>query len=145
MSYLKTGGLGKEGRTNKLPPTGRNQQRSEGDTSSCVLPTSQNPPCWGPSWLNDAHATGRTLSQSDQPETTQKLSPSHRARDREPRGWAVLLGPLTLLIPSQRVPFPTKSLAFSARVSSWTMHTLRPWKRSSFLKQLRNTCRRNRV
>ena len=59
MSYLTTGSPGKEGRTNKLPPIGRIQERSKEreDTSPYVLPTSQNPSHWNPFWLSNVCAT----------------------------------------------------------------------------------------
>ena len=65
---------------------------------------------------------GRTLSQKDWPETTWKLTQHHKTWDCEPRGRAVLLGSLTLLLSTQ-APLPnTKSLALSACVSPWTIH-----------------------
>ena len=44
---------------NKLPPTARIWERSKerGDISPHVLPTSQNPSRWHPSWLSDERAT----------------------------------------------------------------------------------------
>ena len=70
MSYLMTGGPGKEHVTNKLQPTRKNQERSKGDTM-CPI-TSQNPSCWHPSWLSSV-PPGRTLSNNDWPITTWKL------------------------------------------------------------------------
>ena len=32
-------------------------QKERGDASPYVLPTSQNPSRWNPSWLSDAHGT----------------------------------------------------------------------------------------
>ncbi|XP_054935073.1 uncharacterized protein [Physeter macrocephalus] len=32
-------------------------QKERGDSNPYVLPTSQNPSHWNPSWLNNAHAT----------------------------------------------------------------------------------------
>ena len=57
-----TGGPGKEHRTNKLPPTGRVQERSKGDTM-CQT-TSKNPSHWPSSWLSNAGTT-RKDSESD--------------------------------------------------------------------------------
>ena len=62
MNCFTTRGLGKEHRTNKLPPTGRVQERSKGDTT-CPT-TSQNPSRWHPSWLNKA-CTTRKDSESE--------------------------------------------------------------------------------
>ena len=59
----------------------------------------------------------RTLSQNDWPETTWKLILSPQTRDCESRGRAVLLGSLTLLVPS-----PVKSLSLSVGVSPQTIH-----------------------
>ena len=75
-SYLTTGGPGKELRTSKLPPTGRILERSkeERGTSSYVLQTSQNSPCWNPSWLSYSFTATKTLSRVSWPETTQKLT-----------------------------------------------------------------------
>ena len=52
---------------------GKNQ-KERGDLSPDVLPTSQNPYIWNPSWLSDA-CTTRKDAESDWPETTQKLTP----------------------------------------------------------------------
>ena len=65
-----------------------------------VLPTSQNPSHWNPSWLSDT-PLGRTLSQNDWPETIQKLTPLLQTEDCEPRGREVLLCSLTLLLSTQ--------------------------------------------
>ena len=57
-------------------------QKERGDTSPYVLPTSQNPPRWNPSWLSNACTTRKDpesdqiwTKQDDQPETTRKLTP----------------------------------------------------------------------
>ena len=57
MSCFRTGGPDKEQGTNKLPPTGRVQERSKGDTTG--LTTSQNHPLWHPSWLNKVCTTSK--------------------------------------------------------------------------------------
>ena len=62
VSYFRTGGPGREGGTNKPPPTGRVPERSKGDS---VCPsTSQNPPRWRPSWLSIA-CTARRRPESE--------------------------------------------------------------------------------
>ena len=69
----------------------------------------------------------------------------HKTRDCEPRGRAVLLGSLTLLL-STRVPFPNKISCFVSICVSSDNSFLRvrqepnfgPWKGSSFLQQLCN-------
>ena len=118
MSCFMTGGPGKEQVTNKPPPTRRIWERSKGDTT--CPPTSQNPSLLYPSWLNKA-CTTRKNSESDWLKTTRKLIPSRKTRDCEPRGGAVLLGSLTLLL-SSWAPFPIKSLALAAHVSPQTIH-----------------------
>ena len=80
-------------------------QKERGDSSSCTLPTSQNPG-WNPSWLMRI-TPGRTLRQNDWPETTQKLTPSPKTRDRKAHGRAVLLSSLILLL-FTRAPLPSK-------------------------------------
>ena len=47
--------------------------------------------------------------------------PHHKTQGCEPHGRAVLLGSFTYCSP-QGHPFPTKSLALSARVPLWTIH-----------------------
>ena len=63
MSSLTTGGAGKEQGINKLPPTGRiwESAKERGNASPYVLPTSQNPTHWNPSWLSDVQATKKNL------------------------------------------------------------------------------------
>src|SRR5574337_591907 len=66
----------------------------------------------------------------------------HKTRDCEPRGRAVLLGSLTLLL-STRVPFPNKISCFVSTCVSLDNSFLSvrqepsfgPWNGSSFLKQ----------
>jgi len=110
-----TGHPDKEYGTNKPPPTGRVQERLKGDTA--CLSTSQNPSRKHPSWMSDAWATRKDSKlewlAKDHPETNPiTLKPC------EPRGRAVLLGSLTLLL-STWVPFPNKISCFvSTCVSS---------------------------
>ena len=55
MSYFMARGPGKEHRTNKSPPTGRIWERLKRDA---ICPTtSQNPPRWDPSCLNNVCTT----------------------------------------------------------------------------------------
>ena len=115
-----TGDPGKEHRTNKLPPTGRVQERSKGDTT-CPT-TSQNPPLWHPSWLNKA-CTTRKDSESewlakDNPETNPiTIKPETASHMAEPFSWV----PLPYCSPPGCLS-PIKSLAFSAHVSSQTIN-----------------------
>ena len=68
-------GPGKEWETKKLPTTGRigKGQKEGRDSSAYVLPTSQNPPHWNPSWLSNVCATRKDLEPEwlarDNPET----------------------------------------------------------------------------
>ena len=55
--------------------TSFHQPEESQNDSPYVLPTSQNPPHWNPSWLSNAWATRKDLSQNDSPETTQSLTP----------------------------------------------------------------------
>ena len=119
-----TGDPDKEYRTNQPPPTTRVWKRSKGDT--VCLSTSQ-----------------KTLNWNDWPKTTQKLIHHHKTQDWEPRGRAVLLGSLTLLL-STWVPFPNKISCFiSICVSSDNSFlsvrqepSFGPWKGSPFLQQM---------
>ena len=71
MHCFMTGGPDKEHGTNKLPPTGRIQERSKGDTR-CPT-TSQNPSHWSPSWLSKVWTTKKDSESEwlakDNPET----------------------------------------------------------------------------
>ena len=122
MSYFTTGGPGKEHGTNKPPPTRRILERSKGDASPYVLPTSQNFPLWNPSWLSDACATRKDSESEwlarDNPETnTITRKPETVSHVAEQLSWV----PLPSCSPAG-CPFPVKSLALSARVSPWTIH-----------------------
>ena len=55
VSYFITRGPGKVHRTNKPPPNGRIWERLKRD-AMCPT-TSQNPPRWDPSWLNNVCST----------------------------------------------------------------------------------------
>ena len=97
-------------------------QKERGDASSYVLPTSQNPSHWNPSWLSDTH-TARKDRESEwlardnleaNPITIKPKTASHVA---EQSSWV----PLPSCSPPGR-PFSIKSLALSAQVSPWTIH-----------------------
>ena len=68
-------------------------------------------------WARASTGQPRGLAK-DNPETNPY---SHKTWDCQPRGRAVLLGSLNLML-SATVPFPIKSLALSAHVSPWTIH-----------------------
>ena len=113
-SCFTTGGPGKEHKTNKLLPTGRDQERSKGDTT--CLTTSQNPSRWHPSWMNKV-CTTRQDSESewlakDNLETNPiTINPETASHVTELFSWVPL-----------PYPFPIKSLALSAHVSPRTIH-----------------------
>ena len=133
-SYFITGGPGKEHRTNKPPPTRRVWERSKGDT------TSQNPPRWHPSWLSNVCNTRRDpesewLARDNLESNPITIKPETTSHTTEQFSWVPLL---CCSLPEY--PFPMKSLAFSAHVSSDNSFlsvrqepTLGPWKRSLFL------------
>ena len=121
MSCFKAGDPGKEHRTNKPLPTGRVQEGSKGD-STCPT-TSQNPSCWHPSWLIKACTTRKTSESEwmakDNLETNSITIKPKTASHVAEQFWFPL--PYCSL---PRCPFPIKSLALSAHVSSWTVHFL---------------------
>ena len=129
LSYL-TGGLvsNVELTGYHQPEVFRKGQKERGDTSPCVLPTSQNHPFWHPSCLTDALATRKD---------------TNKTWDCEPCGRVVLLGSLTLLLSSLE-PLPNKVSWFvSTCISSDSSFpsvrqepSLRPWKGSPFLQLL---------
>ena len=123
ISYLVTGGPGKECRTShdQLEELGKSQ-KERGDSSPYVLPTSQNPPLWNPSWLSDACATRKDPESEwlarDNPETNPiTIKPESVSHMAEQSSWVSL----PCCCPPG-CPFPIKSLALSARVSHWTIH-----------------------
>ena len=84
-----------------------------------VLPTSQNPSHWNPSWWGGVCASRKDPESErwarDNPQTDPiTIKP-------EPRGGAVLLGSLTLLLPTQ-APLSNKASSLSAPVSLVTIH-----------------------
>ena len=90
-----TGGPGKEHGTNKPPPTGRIRERSKGDASPYVLPTSQNPSRWNPSWLSDACTTRKDPESEqlarDNPETNPiTIKPENASHMAEQFSWVPL-------------------------------------------------------
>ena len=85
-------------------------------------PTSQNPSRCNPSWLTDACVTRKGLESEwlarDNPETNPiTIKPETASHVAEQFSWV----PLPCCSPPGR-PFPIKSLALSARVSSQTIH-----------------------
>ena len=97
-------------------------QKERGDTSPYVLPTSQNPSCWNPSWLSHASATRKDpesewLARDNQETNPITIKPETASHVAEQFSWVPL--PCCSL---PRRPFPMKSLALSARVSPWTIH-----------------------
>ena len=124
MSYFMTGDPDKEYATNKPPPTGRIQERSNGDRrhqSAC--PTNLPETFWldsiVPEWCA-CHQKGpwvRMIGQR-QPETNLiTITPETANHKAERSSWV----PSPSCFPPGR-PFPVKFLAWSARVSPWTIH-----------------------
>ena len=121
MSSFMTGGPGKEHGTKKPPPTRRIRERSKGNTSLYVLPTSQNPR-WNPSWLSDAHATRKDpesewLARDNRETNPITIKPETASHVAEQFSWV----PLPSCSPAG-CPFPIKSLALSACVSPRIIH-----------------------
>ena len=54
----------------------RKGQKEGGDTSPCVLPTSQNPSHWNPSWLSDACATRKDPESERSARDNQETNPT---------------------------------------------------------------------
>ena len=124
MSCLTAGGPGKEHWTKKLPRVRRTPERSKerGDARPYVLPASQNPPCWSPSWLSDAQATRKEPKSQwlarDNPETKPiSINPETASHVAEQFSWVLLP---YCSVPGR--PFLIKSLALSACVSPWKIH-----------------------
>ncbi|CAN0463673.1 unnamed protein product, partial [Rangifer tarandus platyrhynchus] len=93
----------------KPPPTGRVQERSQGDAS-----TSQNPSRWHLSWLSNACTTRKDPESErlakDNPETNPiTIKPETQNQVEEQFSWVSL--PCCSL---PGCPFPKKSLALSA-------------------------------
>ena len=124
MSYLKQEVLvrNEELTSYHQPEEFRKDQKARGASSPCVLPTSQNPSGWNPSWLSDASTTRKDPDSEwlarDNSETnliTIKFETvSHVA---EKFSWV----PFPHCSMSGH-PFPIKSLALSTCVSPPTIH-----------------------
>ena len=99
MSYLTTRDPGKECRTNKLPPTGRIQERSKGEWK-CQFTSSQPPRILLArihlGWVMCMPPEG--MSQNDWPAVTWTLQHHHKTQDCSPHGTVVPLDSLTLLL-----------------------------------------------
>ena len=147
-TYFTTGGPGKEHGTNKPPPTGRIFERSKGDTRLCPTNVPGSPSlasilaeqCRRPQeapWV-------RMIGQR-QPGNS---SHHHKTRRCAPRGRAVLLGSLTLLLSTQASLPNQVSCFFSTCISSDNPFptvrqepALGPGRRSHFLQQLHQPLR----
>ena len=106
----------KEQGTNKPPPTRRVWERSKGDAMCST--TSQNLSCCHPSWLSNARTTRKGpesewLARGNLETNPITIKPKTASRMAEQSSWVPL--PSCSL---PRHPFPIKSLALSARVSS---------------------------
>lgn len=137
VSYLTRRDPGKDCGTNKLSQLEfKKTQKEQGDSRAYVLPTSQNPSFWNPSWLSEAFATRKDpeseLLARDNPETNPVTMNLKTATTCQ----IVLLGSLTLWL-STWAPLPNKFFCFvSTCVSSDNSFlSVRPesWKESPFL------------
>ena len=96
-------------------------QKERGNTSSYVLPTSQNP-CWNPSWLSNENVTRKDLESEwlarDNMETNSiTIKPQTVSHVAEQFSRVPLL---CCCLPGH--PFPTRSLGLSACTSSLTSY-----------------------
>ena len=120
MSCIRTGGPGKEHKTNKPPPTGRVQERSKGDITRPS--TSQNPSVCHTYWLNKACTTRKDsesewLAEGNLETNPTTIKPETARHVAELCSWV----PWPSCSPPGRT-FPIKSLALSAHVSPQTTH-----------------------
>ena len=125
MSYLTTGGSGKEHGTiitsYHQPKEFRKCQKERGDACPYILPTSQNP-CWNPSWLSNENVTRKDLESEwlarDNMETNSiTIKPQTVSHVAEQFSRVPLL---CCCLPGH--PFPTRSLGLSACTSSLTSY-----------------------
>ena len=142
MSYLTTGGPGKEHRANKLPPTRRIRegQKERGGTSPHVLPTSQNPCRWYPSWLRNKLGIRKGpesewLARDNLETNTIAIKPEAASHAAELFSWVPLpcSSPLERLFPVVSCFVSTYVFSDSSFLSVKEEPTLRPWKGSAFL------------
>ena len=102
MSYLTTGAPGKERGTNKLPLTGRIQERSKAEKRCQSICPTNLPEFFlpHPSWLSNACNTKKDPKSErlakDNPETNH-----HKTWDCKPHGRVVLLSSFILLLSTQ--------------------------------------------
>ena len=123
VSFLTTGVLVRNAEltSHRRPKEFRKGQKEKGD-DPYVLPTSQHPSRWCPSWLSDPHAT-RKDPESERlarynPETNPiPIKPETVSPAAEQSSW---VPSSSCSLPGR--PFPTKSLALSACVSPWTVY-----------------------
>ena len=94
------------------PAEFRKCQKETGDNNPCVLPTSQNPPRWNPSWLSNAWT-----SRKDPVLEWLAIKLKTVSHVAEESSWVPLAG-----YSPPRHPFSIKSLAVSVRVSPQTIH-----------------------
>ena len=125
-------GPGKEWETKKLPTTGRigKGQKEGRDSSAYVLPTSQNPPHWNPSWLSDASTPRKDPElewlDRDNPKTktnTQKSVTFLYINDQVSEGEIKETIPFT--IASKRTKYP--GIKYLGRQKTCTSKTKRHW------------------
>ena len=124
MSYLKQGFLVRDAELTGYhqPEEFKKGQKERADSSPHILPTSQNPSCWNPSWLSDVCTTRKDpesewLARDNSEANPTTIKPKTASHVVEQYSWL----PLTsYFLP--RCSFPIKSLTLSACVSPWTIH-----------------------
>ena len=94
MSYLTTGGPGKNHGTDKLPTHQKNLGKVKGDAT--CLTTSQNSSHWHPSWLSDMCITRKDPESEWLARNYLETNPITIKPKTELHGRAVLLGSLIL-------------------------------------------------
>ena len=143
MSYLTTGGSGKEYRTNKLPPTVRIRERSKGEKRCQSIYLTNLPESFSlesilaERWA--CHQEGPWVRMIGQRQPRNKPH-YYKTWDFELCGRAVLLGSLTLLL-STWAPLPNEISRFvsmcvsldNSFLSVRQEPILRPWKGLPFL------------
>ena len=100
----------------------RKGQKERGDASPFLLPTSQNPSHWNPSWLSDICTTRKDpesewLARDNLETNPTPIKPETASHVAKQSSWI----PLPSCSPPG-CPFPIMSPALSARVSPWTIH-----------------------
>ena len=117
-------------------------QKERGDASPYILPISQNPSYWNPSWLSNMHTIRKNPESEWLARNNSEINHINIKSKTASHVTEQFCVPLTCS-PPPWCPFP-KSLGISPSISPWTIHfwvlvrqepTLRPWKGYPFLQQ----------